>query len=190
MANLLFLLLLILITVLIIIESVSIRFVYSKELVIEFDLLIFRLILFPSSKKGQKGKKRTDVSKRIKSNFIKAASFKKAIEYLLRFSKLKIEKIDLKLSNSDPAEFVLRAKNLSTVIYVLITYLSLKTESIITEDTFFVSPYDEGHDTETHLDVTLKSRLFHIIPALFIFFTETKRKKGKQGKKIVRKQNE
>lgn len=190
MANLLFLLLLILITVLIIIESVTIRLVYTKELVIEFDFLIFTLIFFPASKKSPKRKKRTGFSKRIKRKFIKAAAFKKAIEYLLRFSELKIEEIDVQLNNNDPAEFVLRANNLSSVIFVIITYLSLKTESIITEDSLFVSRYNEGQDSKTHLDVTLKSRLFHIIPALFIFLTEIKQKKGKQVRKIVRKQNE
>lgn len=189
MANLMFLLLLSII-ILIIAESVSIRFIYVNELIIDFNFSLFKLTLYPSRNKRQRRKKRAGLKETIKNNFIRAASAKKSLEYLLKHSNVNIHELDFHTDYIDPANFILRVQNISTVILILITYLSLKTESIISEDTFFASSSEDNSDVKMHLDVTLKSTLFNIISAYFIFVLENKRRKGKQVRKIVRNQNE
>ena len=188
MANLLLLLLLLTITVLIILMSVSVRFIYFDEPIIIFDFLLFSFLLFPSSNKRIKKEDQTNIQKTAKNKLAKASSLKKSLDYLLKRSAVKIKRIDLKLANTEPANFVLQEKNISTLIFILITYLSLKTGNLITEDTHFIS-YGEN-DAKTHIDITLTSTLFHILIAIFIFSKENAKKKRKRAKRIVRKQNE
>ncbi len=188
MVNLLLLLLLIAISILIILMSVSVRFIYFNEPIIRFDFLLFSILFFPSSNKQIKKESKRNISKATKNKFARAASIKKALDYLLKRSIVKIEKIDLMLADTDPASFVLQEKNISALIFILITYLSLKTGNLITEDTHFIS-YGEN-DAKTHIDITLSSTLFHILIAIFIFSKENAKKKRKRVKKIVRKQNE
>ncbi len=188
MANLLLLLLLITISILIISMSVSVRFIYFDQPTLRFDFLLFNIMLLPSSRKRIKKGKKNNISKSTKSRLARATSLKKSLDYLLKRSNVKIEKIDLKLADTNPASFVLQEKNISTLIFILIAYLSFKSGNLITEDTHFIS-YGESI-SKTHIDITLTSTFFHILIAIFIFSHENAKKKRKRVKRIVREQNE
>ena len=188
MANLLLLLLLITISILIILMSVSVRFIYFDRPTLRFDFLFFNITLLPSSRERIKNEKNNNIFKSTKNRLARAVSLKKSLDYLLKHSDLKIEKIDLKLAGTVPASFVLQEKNISTLIFIIIAYLSFKSGNLITEDTHFIS-YGES-DSKTYIDVSLTSTFFHILIAIFIFSRENAKKKRKRVKKIVREQNE
>ena len=188
MANLLFFLLIITISILIILMSVSVRFVYIDKPILRFDFLFFNLTLFPSYRKKNKRKKKINAIKSTKRRFTQAFSLKKSLDYLLKRSDVKIEKIDLILTNTDPAGFILREKNISTVIFILLAYLSLKSGNFITEGTCFTA-YEDSK-AKASIDITLTSTLFHILVAILIFSHKNAKKKRKRVKKIVREQNE
>ena len=186
MPNLLLFLLLITVSILIIIASVSVRFVYYNELIIKFNFLLFSIILYPNRR--IKKRKRTNNQKKAKRRSLRISSFKKGFDYLLKRSTVRIDRIDLKLVEPDPARFVLQEKNISTLIYIFLTYLSIKANSILTEDTHFISYRQDC--SNTHIDITLTSTLFHVATALFMFLKPNSEKKRKRARKFVRKQNE
>lgn len=187
MANLLLLLLLITISILIILMSVSVRFIYFDRPTLRFDFLFFNITLLPSSRERIKNEK-NNIFKSSKNRLARAVSLKKSLDYLLKHSDVKIEKIDLKLAGTNPASFVLQEKNISTLIFIIIAYLSFKSGNLITEDTHFIS-YGES-DSKTYIDVSLTSTFFHILIAIFIFSRENAKKKRKRVKRVVREQNE
>ena len=123
-----------------------------------------------------------------KVQLIYLVSLKKSLDYLLKHSDVKIEKIDLKLAGTGPASLVLQEKNISTLIFIIIAYLSFKSGNLITSDTHFIS-YGES-DSKTYIDVSLTSTFFHILIAIFIFSRENAKKKRKRVKRVVREQNE
>ena len=179
MANLLLTFIILSIFLLIIAETVYVRFTYNDEAVISIDFLLFILILYPSRKKKAKRKKSIGVISKFEQLITTSMAIKRSLNYLLKHSTLTVHRIEIPLSVDDPAKIAVQSQNLSSLVTVLLTYLSIKTAAITTRDDIFIS----GNNTltkKTTLDFTLKSSL-HTVIFSYLIYLRKKRKIRKAG---------
>lgn len=191
MLNLLLALILILIIVFIVIQTVTVRITYTREAIINIDFTLFSLILYPSRKKEKINAKREHSYKnKITNNFIKAAAIKKGLEYLFRRAQITVHDINIPTQSNDPAKFAVRSQNISSVILIILTYLSIKTDAIISEDNSFVYLKNSELEERPLIDLTVISTFFNTMLAFLITFFEIKKRKRRRVQKIVGNQNE
>ena len=91
-----------LIFLLILIQNISIRFLYDGKIKIELDYSFITVILKP--KKDEKS--------RNKLNFSAITEIKQAVSFLLSKAELKIDALKLSTNETDPYKFGIRYKNL------------------------------------------------------------------------------
>ena len=164
-----------LIFLLILIQKVSIRFLFCEKLLLEIDYSFFKLVLSDFDK----GK-----SNRLSPRLY--PKIKRISEFLLRKSHLSITEIKLKSRDIEPKSFILRYKNLFSLFAALSVYLSKKTEKLILNDTSLA--VSTNGDEKYTLDLSLSAPLFIIlIAAIEFLFTMIKNKrltKSKRGQNV------
>lgn len=173
---------LITIVIMVVIESVTVRFIYKSELIIRIDFLLIELILYPSRKRKRRRNK-GNIFTGIKKGFARAAATKKALEHLLSHSRITVSELNVMGKTDDPAKLALSTQRANSLISAIITYLSLKTVSVTAGYNAFDTA-NENFDSVT-IDVSLASTLFNVVSALAIFILNANRYKRKRGRGIV-----
>ena len=185
MLNLLLAFILIILLLFIIVQTVSVRITYTHEVIIDIDFTLFALVLYPSRNKKQTKRNKSGYQNRIRNNFIKAHAIKRGLEFLFRRSRVTVHDINVPERSLDPAKIAVRSQNKSSLVLIFLTYLSLKSDSLVAEDDSFV--YLEKSDAEKRplIDLTLISSFFNTVIALSIILLEIKKRKRRQVRKIV-----
>jgi hypothetical protein len=147
---------------------------------------MFQFLLYPSRKHQGAKKRRSGLIQRFKNKIVYAGAMKKAFDFFLGHSLITVHEINLPINASDPAKFALLSQNASTLILMLLTYLSLKTETLNSEDYSFVT----NELNTTTFDITLKTGLYTIIISALLFYIERKKIKRKQRQRFVGNKNE
>ncbi len=168
---------------LVVIETVTVRFIYRDELIIRIDFLLVQLILYPSRNRKRQ-RKRKNLLTEIRRGFSKASATKKALEYLFSRSHVTVRELDIRRKDDDPARLALASQRAYTVITIIIAYLSLKTEALVASNPPQILSESENEPRLT-LDVSLASTLLRIISSFVIFISNAYRYKRKRGRKIV-----
>ena len=185
MFNLLLALILIVLISFIVIQSVTVRITYANEPIIDIDFTLFALVLYPARTKNQ-SKHNKSKYHRIKNNFIKAAAVKRGLEFLFKRSHITVHDINVPERSSDPAKIAVRSQSISSIILIFLTYLSLKSESLTSEDKSFVYLRKEGDHHRTYIDLSLSSTLCNVVITFLIIFLEVRKLKRRQVRKFVR----
>ncbi len=150
-------------------QNVRVRFFIGEDTVIDFDFLLFKLILYPKHNRKRK-KRNKSFGKSLVKGIRKAAAFKRALDYLLMRSTLTVERVDISLSSESPARAALLTQNISTLFNIVLTYLHIKLGTLNTEDGIFLR--DDG-DSEPRLFIgaTLDTSLSVILLSYLKYLT-------------------
>ena len=158
---------------------------YRDELIIEFDYLLIKLIIYPERNKEEISNRSEDKPlTRLKKKLIRIYSTRKALETLLRHAEITIYEIDLLQKSAAPENRAIRAQNALSVIYAIITYLDVKAQSLIAKDTNFIA-FEDEEQAKTTIDISLKFNLYRFILALIIYLYEMKKRNKKRRKNNV-----
>ncbi len=177
MVKLLYFLILFLIITLLILQKISIRITYFKKTIIQLDILFFTLYFYPAQ--GKKRKKLTFKDKLMITNLIRAT-----LSFLLSHSDVHIKTINFDVHLKDPINAAFYSGGISTIVSFLITYISLKANSLATDDDAFIQHPQYLTYSNPAIDITLETSFSYIISAsiIFLYLIITKR-----GGKIVRR---
>ena len=189
MANLFVALILISIAILIAAASADLRFTYTDSPAISVDFLFFTLEFHGSRDKTARKGKKSGIFQRIRDGIRKTRARGAALD-LLRNSRLAVHSINLPIKESEPSELVTKSGNLSALILVIFTYLSLKVEKMTLEDDNFLLVSDGTPKEEPTIDFTLKTTVYIILTALIIYLLKINSKAERSQKKNVRNENE
>lgn len=190
MANLILAIIILAIFLLIIAETVIVRVTYTDEVIINIDFLLSQIILYPSRNRRKSRRQHTTLLKKFKKRIIVAGATKRAVDFFLKNSILTVHEINIPIDTTDPAKFVLLSQNASTLILMILTYLSLKSETLTSEDNTFISNNTNTLYDIPALDVTLKTGLYTVIVSALLFYVESKKIRRKQRQRFVRNKNE
>ncbi len=190
MANLILPVILLSIFVLIAFISVDVRFTYHGELIIRIDLLLITVILYPARNKKAKRKKNIGFLERLNNGFIKANATKAALDFLLKKSTLTVNSINIPLETDDPARFAIYSQHGTTLILMLMSYLSLKSEAFSSEDDVFFTSSVNSVSSLPAFDVTLKTSLYVLFSTFTVYKLKSKKRKRRQDNRFVRNKNE
>lgn len=179
-----FLLAFVLITIvlMVVIETVTVRFIYKSELVIRIDFLLFELILYPSRKKRRK---KRNIIAGIRMRFARAAATKKALDHLLSHSRITVKELNITNKTDNPAELALSSQRTYSMLGAIITYLSLKTQAITTDQSTFITNGTTEDTPPVTIDISLASTLFDVLSSLAVFILSANRYKRRRGRGIV-----
>ena len=191
MANLFIILLLISAFLLIIAETVKVKITYQDELIINIDYLLFTLTLYPNRSivNGRKGRTKSFVE-RLKIGFRRSRAARRALEFLFSHSRIILHEINIPLEDRSPSRFVLTSQNILALISMLMAYLSLKSETLVSDDNVLISTEKELIKKLPTVDLTLKTRLWVTAFSIIIFGYESARKRGGRRSRNVRNKNE
>ena len=172
-----------LIFILILIQKISVRFLFKESLLTEIDYSFFKITL--SSYKS-----------RAKMNKIKPKLFskiKRMIEFLLRNSEITVSKIRINSQETEPKSFILKYKNLFSLFAATTVYLSKKTKKLNMNDASIEVYGDESNFSKSSFDISITSPLYITLLAATMFLQIIIKNKmllkARRGKN-VRKQNE
>ena len=168
-------------------EPITIRLTQRDEPLIDIDFLLLKLTLYPS--RNKKKKKKKSFLEGLIDRFSHAYASKLAFEYILGHSSLTVHEINITSDSDEPSSLVVKNQNLSTVISIILAYISLKSASLTNDDDIFVLPRDSSFNPPK-LDVSLSSKLYRLIISYFVFLFTLTKQKIKRGKRLVGKQNE
>ncbi len=171
MAEFLLLSILLLILVLLIYQQISLRITYTDEFIIELEFLVFVLCFYPSRNKKKRRSK-------IKKSFRKINSAKNALAFLLARSDIYIHEINLEVNTPSPSDSVLYTQGIYSVISFIMTYISLKARSVISDDSVFVSEKEASNYKKPTIDISVKTSLSSAILTNFVFLIEMIKKRG------------
>ncbi len=164
-----------LIFLLILIQKISIRFLFSDKFSTEIDYSFFTLVL--TNGKDGKG------VKKIKPKLF--PKIKRIAEFLLRNSEVTISEIKIKSRDIEPKSFILRYKNLFSLFAALTVYLSKKTKKLSLNDSSIEIYSDENEKARHSFDISIKAPLYVTLTAaamfLLITFENKKLIKSKRG---------
>lgn len=189
MANLFLALILISIAILIAGASADVRFVYTDSPRVSIDFLFFTLLFYTDRERTRTHgvKRKAGFFERIKSGIRKTKARGAALDFLLRNSRVTVHSINIPIKEKEPSELVIKSANLSSLILIIFTYLSLKAEKMALEDDdFLLTSYSMPKDEPT-LDFTLRTTVYIILSALVIYLLKIRER---SVKKNVRNQNE
>ncbi|MBE6644719.1 MAG: hypothetical protein E7612_04980 [Ruminococcaceae bacterium] len=184
MTNLLLLFLLFSASILILASTVYVRFTYTDKININIDFLLFTLSLYQGNENNKSKSKNTGYGFRPK--ITKSLAVKRSLAYLLKNSEIRVHSIKIPQHEIEPSRLVALEGNLSTVILIFFTYLTLKTQKITLEDTYFITTSNLPFK-EPILDFTLKTSLLVFIFSTIVYNIE--RRKKERSKKRVRNKN-
>lgn len=174
----------IMIVTIVIIETVSVRVIYHKEFIIQVNFFIFELILYPSRNRKPR-QKRGNRSSRIRRSAASVAATRRALEYLFSRSRVTVTKLDLAGKKDDePARLAIASQRSRTIITLILAYIALKSESLVTENPTMVINDTEGEAPLT-IDVSLESTLPRVISSFVIYILNARRYRRKRRRKIV-----
>ena len=150
-------------------QNVRVHFFLSKDAIIDFDFLLFRLILYPNRKKARRKMDKSFGKSLIKS-VKRAAAFKRALDYLLMRSALTVKRVDVSFDMQNPAKAALLTGNISSLFNIALTYLHIKLGTLNAEDGIFLR--DDG-DSQPRLfiDATLDTSLSVIMISYLKYLT-------------------
>ncbi len=188
MANLFLALILISIVILLAGASADLRITYTDSLNIRIDFLFFSL-LFYNGKRKKQGRKR-DLFERLKISIKKTRASLSALEFILKNSRVTVHSLNIPVKDGEPSELVTRRANISSLILVIFTYLSLKAEKMTVEEDNVFSISDLPKAEEPTLDFALKTTVYIILSALIIYLLKINSKAERSKKKNVRNENE
>jgi len=169
MANLFVALILISIAILIAAASAEVRFTYTDSPAIRVDFLFFTLEFHGSRDKTTRKERKSGIFQRIKNGIRKTRARGAALDFLLKNSRLTVHSVNIPIKESEPSELVTRSGNLSALILVILTYISLRLEKMTLEDDIFLLISDGTPKEVPTLDFTLKTTVFIILTALIIY---------------------
>ena len=112
--------------------SAEVRLTYTDAFRVSFDFLFFSLVLYNEKKK--KRKKKQDIFERLRVGIKRTRASVSALEFALKNSSITVHSINIPLKEREPSELVTARGNISSLVLVIFTYLSLKAERISLED--------------------------------------------------------
>ena len=161
--------------------SVYVRFVYTGELVVYIDFLLFTLTFSPSEKQKNKQKNRR-LGKSIKRTVLRAYAIKRAFDFLLNHSDITVHEINFPINSSEPSDFAVTSGGVSAFTLLFLAYLSSKTQKTSIEDNYFTSQATKENIKPT-FDLSLRTTLFIVLLSFFIYLLKTKRIKERSKQK-------
>ena len=174
---------LIMTVIMILSQAVTVRVIYRGELVIRIEFLLFELILYPTRNKKRRPKENRKL--RIRRGISSAFAARKAIGYLFLRSRVTVRELDLaERRASNPAELAIISQNSRTLINIILAYLALKSESLVTENTPMIIS-DTDYKSPLTIDVSLSSTMLGIISSFVVYSLNLHRYKRKRRRKIV-----
>ena len=118
-----------LIILLILIQKISVRFLYDGIFSVSFDYSFFSFIM--TEKENKKGFQK--ISHKL---FL---PIKRAVEFWLSGAELKISEIKIKTTEGDPKKFSVKYRNAFSLFSALTVYLSKKTKKLsLTDDSIVI----------------------------------------------------
>ncbi len=144
---------------LILIQKISIRFLFRDKLSAEIDYSFFTVVL------KDDGKKRAPL--KIKPKLF--PKIKRVLEFLLRNSTLTVSEIKIKSGDREPKSFILRYKNLFSLFAAITVYLSKKTKKLSLNDSSIEVFSDNGSERRHSFDISIEARLYVILKAAAMF---------------------
>ena len=181
MANLFLTLILISIAILIAAASADVRFTYTDSPEINIDFLFFTLAFYGSREKNVRKERKSGIFQRIKDGIRKTRARGAALNFLLRNSSVTVHSINIPIKENEPSELVTKSGNLSALILVIFTYLSLKLEKMTLEDDNFLLISDFPQKEEPTLDFTLRTTVCVILSALIIYLFKINERSQKKN---------
>ena len=167
-----------LIFILILIQKISLRFLFKEKLRTEIDYSFFTLILTENEEKKASPKISPKLFPKIK----------RVMEYLLRHSELIISEIKIKSQKTEPKSFILGSKNLFSLFAALTVYLSKKTKKLSLNDSSFEVFNAENENSRHSFDLSIRTPLYiALITAAMFLLVKLKNKKlikAKRGQNV------
>ena len=163
-----------LIFILILIQKISLRFLFNDKLYTEIDYSFLTLVLSGGvSKKGFR-----------KFNPRLLPKLKAVVEFLLIRSEITVSEIKINFHNKEPNLFILRSKNLFSLFAALTVYLSRKAKKLSLNDSS-LKIYTDGSEKTSHsFDLSIKAPLYvALITAFKLLLINLKNKKPIKAKR-------
>ena len=171
MANLFLALILITVIILIVGATADVRFTYTDSLAVTIDFLFFTLIL-RSNKKGTNGNGKSTFIEKAKKNLRKTKAKKAALASLLKNSALTVHDINIPIKNKEPSQIATDSANISSLILIIFTYLSMKAHKISIQDESFLLLSDSRDKNIPTLDFTVRTTVYSILCSSLIYFVK------------------
>lgn len=167
--------------------TVTMRFIYQDEPIIIFDFLLLQFQLFPSRKKARGNTSaKKERKKKAKSKYRNLFAIKRALDFLLIHSDLKIKALVIRSETKDPARLPIYNGYIDSLVGAFIAYLLIKSPHLITTTPVF-SNFSHPDVQNPTIDISLHTPL-HVIAFTFIIYSRDK--KRKRERKIVGNKNE
>ena len=144
---------------LILIQKISIRFLFRNEFVAEIDYSFFTVVL----KSGKKKKSFEKISPKL------FPDIKRIFDFLLRNSEVDISEIKIKSPELEPKSFILRYKNLFSLFAALTVYLSKKTKKLSLSDSSLEFFAAEDCENGNLLDISIQAPLYITLTTTAMF---------------------
>ena len=148
-----------LIFLLILIQKISVRFLFYDKLSAEIDYSFFTLVLSDFKKGGKSEKFSPKLFPEIR----------RAIGFLLKKSEISISEIKINARDTDPQSFIIKYKNLFSLFAALTVYLSKKTKKLSLNDSS-LEVLGDGGDGKHSFDISIKAPLYVALSAAAMFF--------------------
>ena len=181
MANLLVALILITVIILFIGATADVRFTYTDSLTVNIDFLFFTLILSNRKDKTRRsGEEKSPFFQKIKESLQKTKAKRDALAFLLKNSAITVHDINIPLKNKEPSKTSTDSANISALILLIFTYLSLKVQSLTLQDESFFLLSESKDEKIPTLDFTVRTTVYGILYSSLIYFMKGLRKCRKQ----------
>ncbi len=167
-------------------STVTVIFTQTSEAVIEFELYIFRLILYPNRKSEKKKKEAEEyipIKKRIQKRISRTVATYRAFDFLLPRTDVYLKRFDISQREGPPDKLAVRGQNISSFFYTFIAYVDTNARHFVAED--LTPVFYQDTSPTLSVDLSLKSRLYNIILSYVIFIFQlikTKRKVTSNGR--------
>ncbi len=182
-------LILFLILFFIFIQNLYIRITVNEEVLIDIELFPVRLLLYPARKRKKRKHRLRHLMKHLRTVAVNAISVKRAVEFLLKYSSVKIHTLGYSSDSFDPAAYAVRQQNINSLISVIVTYLAVKSATLLDDGATPLQPLPNSEDAPLYFDATVRSTLFSVFLTLFVYLKE-RISRRKRGRKIVGHENE
>ncbi len=149
-------------------QALTVSIVIKDELYISFDFLFIKFILLPfknSHSAFSKNQARRDKNATIGKKFNKGKRQLILINEIIKRSDVDIVELNLPITKSTPAEYVLKSEAFGAFLAALIALLKSHSRSFNCSD----SDFFEENGTKSSVDVRFKISLFDIVLSLISY---------------------
>lgn len=162
-----------LIILLLMLQKLSLRFIYNGEFSIEADYSFFTLVI----KKDKKS--RTNANLGLNS----ILPIKRAFDFIIERSEIEVSSLKLASRKLPPHKFSVRYKNVFSILSVISAYLARKAKKLSLKDNAVILISDDDKEQDYDIDLSVKAPLYIAIAGAAMFFLISKESKRKTDAK-------